>query len=186
MSLSALLIIAISLSFDAFGASVSRGAAVRGHAVPGAFRTALVFGFFALCAPLVGWAVGKALYNEIRAYDHWIAFVLLAGVGTKMLHDGLRGADVGPAPVGYRAVLLALSAIATSIDAAVIGLGLPFLQVSIVLASAIIGGVTTAAAYVGVHVGAAGGRAFGPKAEIAGGLVLIAIGIRILVDHLSH
>lgn len=185
MTLTALFLIAISLSFDAFGACVSRGAALR--KIPGDFalKAAALFSFFSMAAPLAGWALGAAFHDVVALYDHWIAFLLLAAVGLKMVRDGMEknGATTSTIPP-YRILVLVTSALATSIDAAVVGFGLPFLRVNVWLALAVIGGVTFAASFSGMYVGAAGGRAIGRRAEVVGGLILIIIGVKILLEHL--
>ena len=185
MSLHTLFIIALSLSFDAFGASAVRGAASPPNSLLGSTKVALFFGIFAFIGPVLGWLIGKAFYNEVRDIDHWIAFVLLAGVGAKMLHDGFGQPRDEPDALGYRALVLTTAAIATSIDSVAVGFGLPFLDVDIFLAASVIALVTAAASFGGIWVGVAGGRALGAKAEIAGGVILVVIGTKILIEHLS-
>jgi putative Mn2+ efflux pump MntP len=190
MTLDALFLLALGLSFDAFGASVSRGAA--GGAVTPALQLQIagMFGVFATAAPVAGWAVGLAFYDLIASVDHWVAFVLLGGVGIHMIREatgsGANRSGTAPDPVtpGHRLAVLAASAFATSVDAGVVGISLPALRVNVVLAAGVIGTVTFVASLVGLRLGRAGGAAFGPKAEIAGGVILIAMGAKILVEHL--
>jgi len=190
VTLDALLILALGLSFDAFGASVSRGAAGGGASPAMQLQIAGLFGVFATAAPVAGWAVGLAFYDLIASVDHWVAFVLLGGVGIHMIYEATHsGANrVGASPTaatpGRRLAVLAASAFATSVDAGVVGISLPVLRVNILLAAGVIGTVTFVASLVGLRLGHAGGIAFGHKAEIAGGLVLIAIGAKILIEHL--
>jgi putative Mn2+ efflux pump MntP len=190
MTIEALLLLALGLSFDAFGASVSRGA-VGGRLPPGEqLHIAGMFGVFHTVAPVAGWAVGTTFYDFISRLDHWLAFVLLTGVGFNMIREARRSAaETGPAwggamTPGHRVAVLTASAFATSVDAGVIGVSLSALRVNILLAAGIIGTVTFCAFIVGLRIGHAGGAAFGPKAEIAGGIVLVGIGTKILVEHL--
>lgn len=144
----------------------------------------MLFGAFSMAAPLAGWALGSAFYNVVAEYDHWIAFLLLSTVGVKMVRDGMaRNSAPDQSTPPYRVLVFAASALATSIDTAIIGFGLPFMRVNVWLAISVIGAVTGAAAFIGMYVGAAGGRAVGNRAEVVGGLVLIMIGIKILIQH---
>ena len=188
MSFATLLLIALGLSMDAFGASVGRGASL-GHRIgfPHILKAGLLFGAFAALAPLIGWTVGKMFYALIEAYDHWIALVLLSVVGSKMVYDGWAG-DGGQAEAsgidhGYRLLVIVAAAVATSIDAVAVGITLPAFHVNILLAAGLIGSVTFLASVSGTCLGRAAGRKMGSPAEIIGGLLLIAIGIRIVLEH---
>lgn len=168
---------------DAFGASVSRGALVGGLRQSVALRVAGLFGGFAAATPVVGWAVGFAFLDLIAAFDHWIAFGLLSAVGVKMIFDAQARRGSIASNTSLRVLILVTSALATNIDAGIFGITLPIMQVNLVAASATIGLVTFIASFAGLYVGRATGAAFGHKAEIVGGLILIVIGIKILIDH---
>ncbi len=187
MSLQALILVAIGLSMDAFGASVSRGAAFGRMPVRIALRTAGLFGLFATAAPVIGWTVGIAFYDLISALDHWIAFCLLSVIGGKMIVDARAGGEARDAAAvdvtPSRLLIVLTAAVATNVDAAVVGIALPGLHVSLPMAAGIIGTVTFSASFIGIHIGRATGAAFGHRAEIAGGVILIAIGTKILIEH---
>ena len=168
---------------DAFGASVSRGAALRSVPFVSALRISAVFGAFAAVTPALGWALGAAFIGVISAVDHWIAFILLAALGAKMIRDALGRDDPAPVAAGIRLAVVAASALATSIDTGIFGVALPSLQVGLPEASATIGCVTFAAAFAGLKIGGVTGAVAGRRAEIAGGLLLVALGIKILLDH---
>jgi putative Mn2+ efflux pump MntP len=172
-------LLAVALAMDAFAVSLAQGAARRG----GALRIALAFGAAQALMPLIGWGLGAAFADAIRSFDHWVAFLLLAALGGKMLHEALHGDSPSPAPalIGWA---LGGAAVATSVDAAAAGVTLPLLGAPIALACAVIGAVTAALCYAGVRIGAAGGARLGKAAEVAGGLLLIALGGKILVEHL--
>jgi putative Mn2+ efflux pump MntP len=184
MPFSTLILIALGLSMDAFGASISRGAAGRRHArLPGIIKAALVFGGFAALAPILGWAVGSLFYDLIQAFDHWVAFILLSVVGMFMVREGLSDAPSRSVAHGARLLVIIVAAIATSIDAAVFGLTLPMFRVNILLAAGVIGFATFLAAIFGNLVGRIAKEQIGRRAEFLGGLILIAIGVKILIGH---
>ena len=135
--------------------------------------------------PLVGWALGLAFAAAIRDVDHWIAFGLLAFIGAGMVYAGLKGATGEPADAVANASGwgLVVAAFATSIDAAAAGVTLPILGLPVYLSCAIIGIVTFSMSIAGVFIGAAAGVLIGKRAEVIGGLVLIGIGAKILIEH---
>ncbi|WP_156679806.1 manganese efflux pump MntP family protein [Sphingomonas profundi] len=180
-----LLLLALALAMDAFAVSLAQGASVR-PGMRGAARLALAFGVAQAVMPLAGWALGIAFAGLIEAVDHWIAFVLLGAIGLKMVREGLapEEADAPPAaPLGGGALLMA--AIATSIDAAAAGVTLPTIGSPVALAVAVIGIVTAVLCFAGALLGARIGARIGKPAEIAGGLVLIGLGCRILAQHMG-
>jgi len=183
LTFQALLLVALGLSMDAFGASVSRGAALSSIGIGASFRISLVFGFFAAAAPALGWILGAAFLDTISVLDHWIAFVLLTAVGAKMIRDALQGGETRPVAAGLRVSVVFVSALATSVDSSVFGVTLLALDISLFLASSTIGATTFGAAFIGLRLGRKLGAAAGRRAEIAGGLILIAIAFRILADH---
>jgi manganese efflux pump family protein len=176
-------LLAFGLAADAFAVSITQGAAARTHVFRTAITLALAFGAAQAAAPLIGWALGAAFAGLIEAWDHWIAFVLLAVLGARMIWEGNKPA----APVepenpagGWRLLMLA---IATSIDAAAAGITLPTIGAPIVLSIATIGLVTFAMCFAGVWIGRTGSKVIGPNAEVIGGVILIVIGAKVLFDH---
>ena len=187
MSFSALWVLAVGMSMDAFAAAVVKGAQQRPTPAQ-TVRTALLFGTVEAIAPVIGWLGGQAAQSLIRHWDHWIAFGLLSFLGLRMLYSGLSPAADNPS-VSVRhaergAWLMLLTAIGTSVDSMVAGIGLAFLNVDIVMAALMIGVVTALMCAVGMVLGRVLGAAAGQRAEIAGGLVLIGIGANILWEHL--
>jgi manganese efflux pump family protein len=179
----ALLLLALAEATDAFAVSVAQGATAR-HGWRDAARIAGAFGVAQGVMPVIGWATAVALGPWFEAYDHWIAFVLLAGLGAKMVKEGLaRDSENRPEPLGNRALFIA--AIATSIDAAAAGIVLPTLGLPLLFSCAVIGVVTFVLCIFGVHFGRVLGARVGKQAELLGGLVLIAIGTMILAEHLK-
>ena len=181
-----LLLLALALATDAFAAAISQGARARHHASASqALRIGLAFGAAQAFMPLLGWALGRAFESAIRDVDHWVAFVLLGGIGARMVHQGWVAAprrDGAPAPLatGWP---LAATAIGTSVDAAAAGVTLAVLDQPVLLACAVIGVVTLVLSTGGVLLGRAAGALLGARAEVAGGLVLIALGTKILIEH---
>ncbi len=169
---------------DAFGASVGRGASVSGHArLLDILQAGFLFGTFAALAPLIGWMIGSAFYALIEAYDHWIAFALLSVVGLKMVRDGWIVAETKVVAHSYRLLVIVIAAIATSIDAAAVGITLPTFRVNVLVAASVIGLVTFLASISGSFLGRFAGEQMGRRAEVLGGIILIAIGVRIVIEH---
>ena len=184
-----LFLIGVGLSMDAFAVSICKGLGMKRLNMEQALVIGLFFGGFQALMPLIGWALGTQLADFITPIDHWIAFILLALIGGKMLFDAFRGDDEGEAgePKDTRLDLkeLLMLAIATSIDALAVGITFAFLGVNIVVAIAVIGVTTFALSVVGVAVGHAFGARYEKSATIAGGIVLILIGCKILLEHLG-
>lgn len=179
----ALFVLAIALAMDAFAVSVCQGAAAR-HGWREALRMGGAFGLAQGVMPAFGWALGVALAGVIEAVDHWIAFLLLGFLGLKMVYEGFQ-ADDEAQRVALDNRGLFLAAIATSIDAAAAGVTLPTLNLPVLLSCVVIAVVTGLFCVIGVLSGARLGQRFGKRAEIAGGLVLIALGTRTLGQHLG-
>ncbi len=170
---------------DAVAVSVSAGMA-RGRATWGeSLRMGAAFGFFQALMPALGYVGGALLRDSIEAYDHWIAFGLLALVGGHMIAESRSGEPPRPAGDPFGARNLLVLGIATSIDALAVGLSLSLLDVPVGVAVAVIGGVTFALCVPAVHMGARLGTRLAHRAEFVGGVVLVAIGARILIEHLS-
>lgn len=175
--------IAVSLAMDAFAVSVAACVRVTRVNAGHVFRLAFSFGFFQFLMPVLGWLVGRGLSRWLEAVDHWVAFVLLAGIGGRMLWESFRSPE-GVVRDHTRGWMLLILSIATSIDALAVGFSMAFLEVSIWVPSLIIGIVAAALTAIGAVFGSRLGCRFGVWAERFGGLVLIGIGTRILVSHL--
>ena len=179
-------LIAVSLAMDAFAVSVSSGISVPGFGTRQAVKMGLWFGAFQFFMPLAGWYLGTSVSTYIKAVDHFVAFGLLAFIGGNMVWNSLRGGtgedQVCPDLSPRRLCLLA---VATSIDALAVGVSMAFMEVDILLSAAVIGVVAFCLSVVGGLAGRKLGGIFRQRAELAGGLILIAIGVKILVEHLS-
>ncbi|KAA0018264.1 manganese efflux pump MntP [Salinicola corii] len=188
MNPASLVILAFAMSTDAFAASVGKGAALRRTRFPEALRIGAIFGTVEAITPVIGWAIGLAATRFVSEWDHWIAFVLLGALGAHMIWEGFKPvpveADDGSAPERKSVWLLALTALATSIDAMAVGVTLAFADVNIIVAAAAIGLATMLMVTVGIMLGRAIGSLIGKRAEIVGGLVLIGIGCTVLYEHL--
>ncbi len=183
MEIYALFLLAIGLSFDTFAVSISCGLIEKNIKFLRASRIAVIFAIFQAVMPIIGWMLGLSIKKYIAQVDHWIAFGLLSLVGIKMIYDSFKKDEEKNFKPQDLKVILFLS-IATTIDAFAIGITLAFLNVKLFLASFIIGAVTYTASMLGMLFGKNLGSRFGKKMEIIGGLMLIFIGAKILVDHL--
>lgn len=179
-------VLSLSMSADAFAASVGRGAVHRPPFAT-AVRNGLVFGVIEAITPLIGWALGLFAAGFVEQVDHWIAFGLLGAVGAKMLWEACQPADEDGAGRVVRTGVLALvaTAIGTSIDAAAVGVGLAFIGANIWIIALSIGCTTFVATTIGMLIGKAVGVRFGKIAEFVGGVALILIGVGILAEHLG-
>lgn len=188
MNLSATLILAFGMSMDAFAASIGKGAVLHKPRFSDAIRTGLIFGLIEAITPLIGWALGFFASQYIIEWDHWVAFTLLVILGGRMISEGMSSPDENSDMKLRRHGLMALvcTAIATSLDAMAIGVGLAFLQVNIFHTAMAIGGATMIMVTLGMLIGRYIGPLMGKKAEIFGGVVLIGIGCNILYEHLSN
>ena len=192
MSPFSILLIGLAMSTDAFAAAIGKGVAMGRPRLSDALRTGLIFGVIEAITPVLGWLLGKAAAVYVQAWDHWIAFALLLGLGLHMIANGLGKEDAEPdaAAAGNGNArsfwLLALTGLATSIDAAAIGVGLAFLEVHIGIVALVIGLCTFVMVTIGVLLGSKLGEMAGKRAEVLGGIVLIVIGAGILYEHLGH
>lgn len=183
-----ILLIAVSLAMDAFAVSVSCGISVPGFGVRQAARVGLWFGLFQFLMPLAGWALGTGVSGCIRAVDHWVAFALLAFIGGRMVAGALEqscGGEGVRVPSELTRRRLCLLAVATSIDALAVGITFAFLEVSILPAVCFIAATTFLLSCIGVKVGNLCGTRFQSKAELLGGIILILLGLKILLEHLG-
>lgn len=177
-----IVMIALGLSMDAFAVSISSGMTIKKLKPRHAAKIGGFFGGFQALMPILGWLLGLGFKDYIEKYDHWIAFVLLAFIGAKMLKEAMEE-DCENILNPLKNKVLLMLAIATSIDAMAVGVGFAFLKVSILSSSAIIGIITFAVCFWGVYLGKRCGCIFKKKAEMAGGIILMLIGFKILVEH---
>ena len=183
MTLLEILAIAVGLAMDAFAVSLGAGAANRAISRRAAFRLAFHFGLFQFLMPLAGYLLGAGIVGYFGTVDHWIAFALLAFVGVRMVRAGVDHQTEtwrGDPSRGWTLVMLA---VATSLDALAVGLSLAMLGAAIWYPAAVIGLITAGLSVAGVRLGTRLGSAFGKRMEVAGGLLLIAIGARIVLEH---
>ena len=179
-----LLLLAVGLSMDAFAVSICKGLAMDRVTLKKACIPGLWFGGFQGAMPLLGWLLGSRFTSYITSVDHWIAFVLLGILGFNMLREAKNGeAEEADASLGFR-VMLAM-AVATSIDALAVGITFSFLEVNILPAVSFIALVTFLFSAVGVKIGSLFGTRFKAKAEALGGIILILLGVKILLEHLG-
>ncbi|EFI90129.1 hypothetical protein HMPREF9551_00825 [Escherichia coli MS 196-1] len=185
MNITATVLLAFGMSMDAFAASIGKGATLHKPKFSEALRTGLIFGAVETLTPLIGWGMGMLASRFVLEWNHWIAFVLLIFLGGRMIIEGFRGADDEDEEPRRRHGfwLLVTTAIATSLDAMAVGVGLAFLQVNIIATALAIGCATLIMSTLGMMVGRFIGSIIGKKAEILGGLVLIGIGVQILWTH---
>ena len=177
-----LFLIAVGLSMDAFAVSVCKGLGMRRLNMRQAAVIALFFGGFQALMPVIGWVVGVQFAHFVSAYAHWIAFVLLALVGGKMLRDAFHGEDRDEGPFTLDLVELLMLAIATSIDALAVGVSFAFLGVAIAPSAALIGVTTFVLSMAGVVIGHQFGSRWEKPATVGGGIVLILIGLKVLLE----
>ncbi len=181
------LLIAVGLAMDAFAVSLGTGCGLKDRARPAQIiRMAGAFGLFQAVMPVIGWFGGRTLAGALAGFDHWIAMALLAGIGAKMIYEGVRGdaCETGPRRDPTRGLVLLMLAIATSIDALAVGVSFGLTRSPIVVPAIIIGVVCAAFTAVGLVSGRRLGCAFGTRMEIVGGVVLVAIGVKIVVEHM--
>lgn len=178
--------IAVALAMDAFAVALAAGLTLPRLTGRHLFRFGFHFGLFQALMPVLGWLAGSGLRRFIEAYDHWLAFALLAGVGGKMLWDAWVGQDEERrAKDPTRGMSLVMLSLATSIDALAIGLSLAVLGVNIWLPALVIGLTAGLLTLVGMLLGRRIAASWGQRVEVAGGLLLFLIGVRILVEHLA-
>ena len=197
MSLIELFILAVGLSMDAFAVAICKGLSLRKVSLKECTKVGLYFGGFQAGMPLIGYFLGVQFKDYITSIDHWIAFILLSFIGINMIREAMDKdedesiVNLAEAAVGEEEVNelgfknMVMLAIATSIDALAVGVTFAFLQVDIVPAVLFIGIVTFALSAIGVKIGNVFGTKYKSKAEAAGGIILILIGLKILFEHLG-
>ncbi|HDQ04582.1 MAG TPA: manganese efflux pump [Deltaproteobacteria bacterium] len=185
MFLATVFIIAVALGIDAFSVAIGIGAANHQKPWwPPVLRLSLAFGFFQFMMAVLGWLAGSTIVEMIAAFDHWVAFGLLALIGGKMIWEGLEKEERKEKSDQTKGLPLLMLAIATSIDSLAVGFSFSVLKNPILLAAVIIGIVCFFMTALGMMFGKALAKIFGKKVSIFGGLVLIAIGVKILIEHI--
>ena len=186
MGIAELVVIAVGLAMDAFAVSVCKGLAMRKIDYKQTVLIAVFFGGFQALMPFFGWLLGRQFEKYITSFDHWIAFLLLAFIGGKMIYEALKK-DEEAIENSARLDLkeLVVLSVATSIDALAVGITFAFLKVNIALSVSLIGVITAVLSATGVFIGHKFGEKYKNKAELAGGAVLVLIGLKILLEHLG-
>ena len=185
MSFIEVFLIAVGLAMDAFAVSVCKGLKMRRVDYKYTLIIAFFFGFFQAMMPAIGWLAGKQFESYINSIDHWIAFILLAFIGGRMVWEALHEDDEDDSHIVYDFKEITMLAVATSIDALAVGISFAFLQVRILPSVTAIGVITFLLSIVGVLIGNRFGMKFKTKAEVAGGVILVLIGLKILLEGLG-
>jgi len=186
MTILELVILAVGLSMDAFAVAVCKGLAMENVTFKKACIVGLWFGGFQALMPLAGYFLGTQFQNVISAYDHWIVFILLSLIGINMIKEALTKGDCCDVESGSLALRpMFMMAVATSIDALAVGVAFGSLRVDIIPAVSFIGATTFTLSFIGSKAGGVFGMKYKSKAELAGGGILILLGLKILVDHLG-
>lgn len=180
-----LLGIAVGLAMDAFAVAVATGLALERVTPRHTFRLAFHFGLFQFLMPVIGWLVGRQLAESVGQWDHWVAFGLLAFVGGKMIREAFGDEEAGERSDPTRGLMLVTLSVATSLDALAVGLSIALLETPILMPSVVIGLVAGGLTMVGIRFGSRLGQRCGFWAELAGGIVLLAIGARVLFTHIG-
>jgi putative Mn2+ efflux pump MntP len=180
-----ILLIAVGLAMDAFAVSLGIGTTGRASGPRPIFRLAFHFGLFQALMPVLGWLAGTGVARFIEDFDHWVALILLAFVGIRMIRSGLDPNGESHANDPSRGGTLIMLAVATSIDAFAIGLSLAMLRVNILYPALVIGVVTAGLCLAALLTGHRLGKLFGKRMEIIGGLILIGIGLRVVISHVT-
>lgn len=183
MGITELILIAIGLSMDAFAVAVCKGLSVQKLKLSHAALTGAYFGIFQGLMPVIGFYLGYNFEYLIKEVDHWIAFVLLSIIGINMIREAFGEAEEHNDDFGVKTMLVL--AVATSIDALAVGISFAFLSVNIIAAAAFIGGITFCLSALGTYIGHVFGEKYKSRAEFAGGVILVGMGLKILLEHLG-
>ena len=184
MGLIEISLIGLGLSMDAFAVSICKGLSMNKLNKKNVLIIALYFGIFQSIMPLIGYALSSSFQNALEAIDHWIAFLLLASIGGNMIKESIFPSETAiNANTDFKTMLLL--AVATSIDALAIGITFALLDINIFTSITIIGIITFIISFLGVKIGNKFGDKFRGKAELIGGIILILIGLKILLEHLG-
>ena len=182
MDMLTVILMGIGLAMDALAVSMCKGTAMKRSGIRSILIVGIWFGAFQMIMPIIGYYLGSSFYSYIEDYNHWIAFILLAFIGFNMIREAISGEEEGAdGDLGFKTMLIL--AIATSIDALAVGISLAMTGDDIFSSAAIIGMITFLISAFGVKVGNVFGDRFGSKAELVGGIVLILIGVKILLEH---
>lgn len=186
MGIAELILVSLGLAMDAFSVSVCKGLSMKKINYKGAAVTALFFGVFQGIMPLIGYFFGSSFEQFISSFSHWIAFILLGFIGGKMIYEVIKGGDEESVSSEYKLDIkeLFILAIATSIDALAVGVIFAAQKTNLILSVSVIAGITFAVCLAGVIIGNRFGSKYEKKAELAGGIVLVIIGVKLLVDGL--
>lgn len=183
MELAELLIIAVGVSMDAFAVSICKGLSVQNIRPKHAFTAALWFGGFQALMPVLGYFLGVSFADFVSDVDHWLAFILLGIIGSNMIRDSFHKEGSSAVDPDFSFKTMLAMAVATSIDALAIGVSFAFLKVNIWTAVLMIGMTTGLFSAIGIYIGNVFGNRYKSKAEFAGGFILVAMGLKILIDH---
>ncbi|WP_075604033.1 manganese efflux pump MntP [Saccharicrinis aurantiacus] len=179
-----LFMMSIGLSIDSLAASITMGACSKNIRLRHVIKVATFMALFQGTMPFIGWLIGNSLEDIIEDYDHWVAFILLLGIGGKLIYDGVKNSTEKVDTKPTNNLLLAGMALATSIDAMILGIGFGLIEINIWLAMIIIGLTTFVFSFTGVFLGKKVGNKINKGIEIFGGLLLIGLGFKILVEHI--
>ena len=180
-----LIMLSVGLAMDAFSVATVTGFGLGTVELRDAAKVSLTFGSAHVLMPIAGWLLGYTVVDFISDYDHWVAFLLLAFVGGKMILEGFREEEKVDAPPLLNNISLLLFTVAVSVDALAVGLSFSLQKISIWIPSIFMGSGTLIFTFIGLLIGNRTGKAFGKKSQILGGIVLICIGIRIVLTHTS-
>ncbi|MBO6054482.1 MAG: manganese efflux pump [Oscillospiraceae bacterium] len=180
-----LFLLAVGLAMDAFAVSICKGLAVRKVKLKHALICGAWFGVFQALMPALGYLLASTFSRHIQSIDHWVAFGLLSIIGGNMIREALSKKEEEPADASFKAGAMFLLAVATSIDALAVGVSFAFLEIRILMPVLLIGAITFVISAAGVKVGSVFGTKFEKKAELLGGVVLIILGVKILLEHLG-
>lgn len=183
MGILSLFMVAVGLSMDAFAVSICKGLATKEIRLRHMVTAGLWFGGFQALMPLIGYLLGSTFAAAIKKYDHWVAFILLLLIGFNMIREALAQGEEENVTDSFGVRTMLIMAVATSIDALAVGVSFAFLEVNIISALAFIGVTTFLFSFAGVKIGNVFGSKYEKKAELAGGVILILIGTRILLEH---
>jgi len=184
MDVPTVLLIAVGLAMDSFSVSITSGLSLKSPRISDALKVGTFFGFFQAFMPLIGWLAALTLIDFISGFDHWAAFFLLMLVGCKMIHESVMGKNSGTRTNMLSWLVLLTLSVATSIDALAVGISFAFLKFSIIFSAVMIGVITFLLSFLGLYLGNQIGKMLGRKVEIIGGVILILIAVKILLEHL--
>jgi len=179
-----IILIALGLSMDATAVAVGLGLSIKSLKIQNGFVIGLFFGGFQAIMPVIGWSIGLGLKDLITSWDHWLVFGLLTGIGIKMIYESVKIKPVEDEIKDLKMSVLLLLSLATSIDALAIGISFAVLRIAIITPVLVIGFVTFLLSFLGVGFGRHAGHLFERKLETVGGIILILIGVKIVLEHL--